>query len=96
MVMEVFRFGPEGGWLSEKCGSACWIFFFHQGTEVKKIVSLMNGYVNRKHGGYGNEGNLCDVFIMFRYNAECFFSSVSLKDRQNDEATCVAEGGNEW
>ena len=25
-----------------------------------------------------------------------FFSSVSLKDRQSDEATCVAEGGNEW
>ena len=56
----------------------------------------MNGYANRKHGSYGNEGNLCDVFILFRDNAECFFSFVSLKDRQSDEGTCVAEGGNEW
>ena len=28
---------------------------FYENTEVKKDVSLMDGYENGKHGGYGNE-----------------------------------------
>ena len=69
---------------------------FHESTEVKKQVSLMNRYENGKHGGYGNEGSLCDAFILFRDNAECSFSFVSLKDRQSDEETCVDGSGNVW
>jgi len=61
---------------------------FHESTEVKKEISLMNGYENGKHGGYGNEGSLCDAFL-FRDNAERLFSFVSLRDRQSDEETCV-------
>ena len=45
---------------------------FHESTGVKKVVSLMNGYANRKHGGYGNEGSHCAV-ILFKDNGECFF-----------------------
>ena len=56
----------------------------------------MNGYVNRKHGDYRNEGTLCDKFILFRDNAEWFFSFNSLRDRQSDEETCVEGSGNEW
>ena len=36
---------------------------FHESTEVKKDVSLMDGYENGKHGGYGNEGSLCEAFF---------------------------------
>jgi len=43
----------------------------------------MNGYSNRKHGGYGNERSLCDAFILFRDSAEFFSSSfVSLRERE--------------
>ena len=67
-----------------------------QYTEVKKDVSLMDGYENGKHGSYGNEGSLCDAFLLFRDNAECFFPFISLRDRQSDEETCVDGGGNVW
>ena len=46
---------------------------FHECTEARKVISLMNEYVNRKHKGYGNEGTLCDAFILFRNNAQSFF-----------------------
>lgn len=46
---------------------------FHECLKVKKVVSLMNEYANRKHGGYGNEGSLCDSFSLFRDNGERFF-----------------------
>jgi len=62
---------------------------FHERTEVKKDVSLMDGYENGKHGDYGNEGSLCDAFLSFRDNAGCFFSFVSLRDIQSDEETRV-------
>ena len=67
---------------------------FHESTEVKKDVSLIDGYENGKHGGYGNEGSLCEAFFLFRDNGECFFSFVSLRNRQSDEETCVNGGGN--
>ena len=69
---------------------------FHGSTEVKKDVSLVDGYENGKHGGYGNEGSIFDAFLLFRDNAECFFPFVSLRDRQSDEETCVDGGGNVW
>ena len=69
---------------------------FHESTEVMKDVSLMHRYENGKHEGYGNEGSLCGVFILFRDNAECFFSFVSLWDRQSDKETCVDGSGNVW
>jgi len=68
----------------------------HESTEVKKDVSLMDGYENGKHEGYGNEGSICHAFLLFRDNAECFFSFVSLRDRQGDEETCVDGSGNLW
>ena len=37
------------------------------------MFSSMGGYENGKHGGNGNEGSLCDAFILFRDIAECFF-----------------------
>ena len=40
--------------------------------------------------------SFCDEFLLFRDNAESFFSCVSLRDRQSDEETCVAGSGNEW
>jgi len=79
-----------------KCCSAFYFILFHESTEVKKDVSLMNGQENRKHGGYGNEGSLCDAFLLFRDNAELSFSSVPLKDRESDEETCVDGSGNVW
>ena len=66
---------------------------FHESTEVKKDVSLMDGYENGKHGGYGNEGSLCDAFLLFRDNPECFFP---LRDKQSDEETCVDGSGSMW
>ena len=69
---------------------------FHESSEVMKDVSLMHGYGNREHRSYGNEGSLCGVFILFRDNAECFVSFVSLRDRQSDEETCVDGSGNVW
>ena len=36
---------------------------FHECTEVMKDVSLMHGYENGKHEGYGNEGGTCGVFL---------------------------------
>ena len=69
---------------------------FHESTEVEKQVFLMNRYENGKHGGYGNKGSLCDAFLLFRDNAECLFSFVSLKDRQSDEETCVHGSENVW
>ena len=69
---------------------------FYENTEVKKDVSLMDGYENGKHGGYGNEGSLCDAFLLFRDNVGCFFSFASLRERQSDEVTCLEEGENEW
>ena len=66
---------------------------FHESTEVKNDVSLVDGYEN---GGYGNEGSLCDTFLSFRDNAECFFPFVSLRERQSDEETCVDGSGNLW
>ena len=56
----------------------------------------MNRYENGKHEGYGNEGSLCDVFLLFRDNAECFFSFVCLRDRQSDEETYVNGSGDRW
>ena len=44
----------------------------------------------------GMKGSFCGVFLLFRDNAECFFPFVSLRDRQNDEETCVDESGNVW
>ena len=67
---------------------------FHESTEVKKDVSLIDGYGNGKHGGYGYEGSLCEAFLLFRDNVECFFSFVSLRNRQSDEEACVDGGGN--
>ena len=49
------------------------LLLFHESTEVKKDVSLMDGYEIGKHGGYGNKGSLCDAFLLFRDNAECLF-----------------------
>ena len=46
---------------------------FHGSTEVKKDVSLMDGYESGKHRGYGNKESFCDAFLLFRDNAECFF-----------------------
>ena len=43
---------------------------FHESTEVMKYVSLMHGYENGKHEGYGNGGSLCGVFFLFRDNTE--------------------------
>ena len=60
---------------------------FYESTEDMKDVSLMHGYENGKHEGYGNEGSLCGVFLLFRDNAECFFLFISLRDRQSDEET---------
>jgi len=54
---------------------------FHESTEVKRDVSLTDGYENEKHGGYGNEGSLCDAFLLFKNSAGCFLSSVSLRGR---------------
>ena len=54
----------------------------------------MKRYENRKHRGYGNEGSLCDAFILFGDNAKCFFSFVSLRDRRSDEEKCVDRSGN--
>ena len=70
------------------------LILFHESTEVKKEVSLMDRYENRKHGGYGNERSLCDAFLLFRDNVEFFFPFVSLRDRQSDEETCVDGSGN--
>ena len=56
----------------------------------------MNRYENGKHGSYGNKGSLCDAFLLFRDNAECLFSFVSLKDRQSDVETCVDGSENVW
>ena len=56
----------------------------------------MDGYENGKHGGYGNEGSLCDELLLFRDSAGCFLSFVSLRDRQSDEETCVERSGNVW
>jgi len=67
---------------------------FHESTDVKKDVSLMDGYENGKPGGYGNEGSLCGAFLLLRDNAECFFPFVSLRDRQSDEEKCVDGSGN--
>ena len=67
---------------------------FHEKTEVKGDVSLMDGYENGKHGGYRNEGSLCDAFLLFRAAQDVSFSS--LRDRQSDEETCVEGSGNEW
>jgi len=69
---------------------------FHESTEVMKDVSLMHGYENEKHEGYGNEGSLCGVFLLFRDNTEGFFSFVSLRDKQSDEETSVDGSGNVW
>ena len=69
--MEVFRFGLRGGWLVGNAARYARLsFVFYECTEVKRVGSLMNGYVNRKHRGYGNERSLCDAFILFRDNAE--------------------------
>ena len=46
---------------------------FHESTEVKKVVSLMNGYANRKHGGYGNEGSPYGAFICLGITQNVFF-----------------------
>jgi len=69
---------------------------FHESTEVENDVSLMNGYENGKYGGYGNEGSLCDAFLLFRDSAGCFFSFVSLRDRQSDEEIRVEGSGSVW
>jgi len=69
---------------------------FPENTEVKKDVSLMDGYENGKHGGNRNEGNLCDAFIFFRDNAESFFPFAPPRDRQSEQETCVDGSGNVW
>ncbi|PUU81283.1 hypothetical protein B9Z19DRAFT_1077472 [Tuber borchii] len=69
---------------------------FHECAEVMKDVSLMHGYENGKHRGCRNEGSLCGAFLLFRNNTECFFSFVSLRDRQDDGKTCVDGSGNVW
>ena len=68
----------------------------HESTEIRKDVSLMDENGNRKHGGYGNRGRLCDIFILFGDNAEFFCSFFYLRDRQSDEETCVDGIGNVW
>jgi len=82
--------------LSEMLLGMVEFLLFHGSTEVKKDVSLIDGYENGKHGGYGSEGSLCDAFLLFRDNAKSFFLFVSLKDRQSVEETCVQGSGNEW
>ena len=67
---------------------------FHESTEIKKDVSFIDRYENRKYEDYGNEGSLCDAFLLLRDNAECFFPFVSLRDRQSDGETCVDGSGN--
>ena len=74
MVMVVFRFRLGGGWLVGNAARHARFSSFYESTEVKKVVSSMNRYANRKQGGYRNEGSLCDAFILFRDNVECFFS----------------------
>ena len=46
-------------------------------------VSLMHGYENGKHEGYGNERNV-------------LFPFVFLKDRRSEEETCVDGSENMW
>ena len=62
---------------------ACQFLLFHESTEVIKDVSLMHGYENGKHEGYGNERN---VFLPFLF----------LKDRRSEEERCVGGGENMW
>ena len=58
--------------------------------EVMKDISLMHGYENGKHEGYGNERKcFCGVFLLFRDNAECFLPFLSLRDRRSGEGTGV-------
>jgi len=45
---------------------------FHESTEVMQDVSLTHRYENGKHKGYGNEGSLSGVFLLFKDKAGCF------------------------
>jgi len=53
---------------------------FHESTGVKKGVSLMEGWENGKHGGYGNEGSFCVMHL--------FCSGIT----QNVSFFCFFEG----
>ena len=51
-----------------------------------KDVSLMHGYENGKHGGYGNERKLLScVFFCSGITQKVFFPLVFLRDRRSDE-----------
>ena len=51
------------------------VSFVCESTEVVNDVSLMYGYENGKHEGYGNERKFFVVcFFCLKDNAECFLS----------------------
>ena len=56
-----------------------------------KDASLMHGYENGKHGGYGNERKFFveRFFFCLRIMQNVFFPFVSLRDRRSEEETCV-------
>ena len=63
-----------------------------------KDASLMHGYDNAEHGGYGNERKFiveC-FFFCLRIIRNVYFPFVSLRDRRSEEETCVDGSGNVW
>ena len=69
---------------------------FHESTEVKKDVSLWTDMRMESMEATEMKEVFVMYFILFRDDAECFFSFVSLRDRQSSEEICVDRSENVW